>query len=113
MSDQLPHTNVSRARAARLAIVASLALASGLSLSAGSAAIRLLGVSAQGNAVLIESTEPAAYVVKRPDPLTVLVELRNVSVANASNAVGRRDPIAEVTLEQGPDVDARPSRASA
>ena len=105
MSDQLPHTNVSRARAARLAIVASLALASGLSLSAGSDPIRLLGVSTQGNSVLIESTEPAAYVVKRPDPLTVLVELRNVSVANASNAVGRRDPIAEVTLEQGPAVD--------
>ena len=44
MSDQLPHTNVSRARAARLAIVVSLALASGLSLSAGSDPIRLLGV---------------------------------------------------------------------
>ena len=59
MSEQLPHTNLSRARAARLAIVASLALASGLSLSAGSAQIRLLGVSAQGNSVLIESSEPA------------------------------------------------------
>ena len=105
MSEHLPHTNLSRARTARLAIAASLALASGLSLSAGSAPIRLLGVSARGNAVLIESTEPAAYVVRRPDSLTVLVELRNVSVANAANAVGRRDPIAGVTLEQGPAVD--------
>ena len=38
--------------------------------------IRLVGVSAQGSgrtaAVLIESTEPVAYAVSRPDPLTVL-----------------------------------------
>ena len=88
-------------RVAQAAIVALLAAASGLSLSAGATPIRLLGVSAQGNAVVIESTEPAAYVVKRPDSLTVLVELRNVSIANASNVVARRDPISSVTLEQG------------
>ena len=110
MSEHLPHTNLSRARAATLAIVAAaLALASGLSLSAGSAPIRLLGVSAEGTAVVIESTEPAAYVVRRPDALTVVVELLNVSVANATNAVGRRDPIASVTLEQGQPATARPS----
>ena len=53
--------------------------------------------------MLIEATEPAAYVVKRPDPLTVLVELRNVSVgiAAANVVVERRDPITSVTLEQG------------
>ena len=105
MIEQLPHTNMSRARAAKLAIVVSLALTSGLSLSAGTAPIRLLGVSARGSAVFIESAEPAAYVVKRPDPLTLLVELRNVSVADAANAVGPRDPIAGVTIEQGPAVD--------
>ncbi len=105
MSQQLSHANISRLRMAQLAIVVSLAAASGLSLSAGSTPIRLLGVSAQGNAVLIESTEPAAYVVKRPDSLTVLVELRDVSVANASNVVERRDPITKVTLEQGSGVD--------
>src|SRR5262245_6964820 len=101
MSQQLSYTNIWRHRVAQLATVVSLAAASGLSLSAGSTPIRLLGVSAQGNAVVIESTEPAAYVVKRPNSLTVLVELRNVSVANASNVVERRDPIANVTLEQG------------
>jgi type IV pilus secretin PilQ/predicted competence protein len=101
MSQQLSYTIISRVRVAQLAIVASLAVSSGLSLSAGATPIRLLGVSAQGNAVLIESTEPAAYVVKRPDSLTVLVELRNVSVANASNVVERREPFANVSLEQG------------
>jgi type IV pilus secretin PilQ/predicted competence protein len=105
MIEQLPHTSMSRARAAKLAIVVSLALTSGLSLSAGTAPIRLLGVSARGGAVFIESAEPAAYVVKRPDPLTVLVELRNVSIADAANAVGPHDPLARVTIEQGPAVD--------
>ena len=57
--------------------------------------------------MLIESAAPAAYVVKRPDPLTLLVELRNVVVADAANVVqvDRRDAIAAVTLEQGPSVD--------
>jgi len=85
----------------KLAIVMALAAASSLTFAAGSAPVRLVGVSAQGNAVLIESTEPVAYVVKRPDPLTVLVELRNVTVANAANVVGRRDPVASIALEQG------------
>ena len=105
MSQQLSHFTISRVRMAQLAIVAALAATSGLSLSAGATPIRLLGVSAQGAALVIESSEPAAYVVKRPDSLTLLVELRNVSVANASNVVERRDPITNVTLEQGSGED--------
>jgi type IV pilus secretin PilQ/predicted competence protein len=104
MRQQLRSTVFSRAGAWHLAIVALLATSSGLSLSAGATPIRLLGVSAQGTAVLIESSEPAAYVVKRPDPLTVVVELRNVSLASPVNPViqqRERDPIASVTLEQG------------
>ncbi len=104
MRQQLRSTVFSRAGAWHLAIVISLAIGSSLSLSAGAIPIRLLGVSAQGNAVLIESSEPAAYVVKRPDPLTVVVELRNVSLASPINPViqqRERDPIATVTLEQG------------
>ena len=42
-----------------------------------------VGVSAQATgktaAVLIEATEPVAYAVSRPDPLTVLVDLRDVT----------------------------------
>ena len=87
-------------QSAMLAIAFALATASGLTFAAGTAPVRLLGVSSQGNAVLIESSEPVAYVVKRPDALTVLVELRNVSVANAANSVERRGPIAGITLEQ-------------
>ncbi len=105
MTGHLPFRKVLRVRAATLTIAAALALASGLSLSAGTAPIRLVGVTAEGSALVIESSEPAAYAVKRPDPLTLLVELRNVSVANAANGVGRRDPIAGVSLEQGSPVD--------
>jgi type IV pilus assembly protein PilQ len=96
---QMPQMKLAR-RAAQLVLVAVVSLAGGMSLAAGTGPIRLLGVSGQGNTLLIESTEPAAYVVKRPDPLTLLVELRNVSVANAANLVVRRDPIAAVSLEQ-------------
>ena len=87
-------------QSAMLAIAFALAAASSLTFAAGTAPVRLLGVSAQGNAVLIESSEPVAYVVKRPDALTVLVELRNVSVANAASSVERRGPIAGIALEQ-------------
>ena len=103
---QMPQIKVSRP-AATLSLVAALAAVGGMALSAGSAPIRLLGVSSQGNAVLIESTEPAAYVVKRPDPLTVMVELRNVSVSDASNLVARRDPITAVALEQASAIDGK------
>ena len=96
----MPHMKLAR-RAAQLSLVTVVTLTSGLSLAAGTGPIRLLGVSGEGNAVLIESAEPAAYVVKRPDSLTLLVELRNVSVANAANLVARRDPIAGVVARAG------------
>jgi type IV pilus assembly protein PilQ len=104
MTLQMPHTTMAR-RAAKLVLMTALALTSGMSVSAGGAPIRLLGVSAEGNAVLIESTEPAAYAVKRPDSLTLLVELRNASVANATNLVERHDPIGGVGLEQASAAD--------
>ena len=108
MRQQLRPTVFSRTGAWHLAIIVSLALASSLSLSAGALPIRLLGVSAQGNAIVIESTEPAAYVVKRPGTLTVVVELRNVSLASPVTPLLQQregDPIASVTLEQGVNDD--------
>jgi type IV pilus secretin PilQ/predicted competence protein len=108
MRQQLRPAVISRTGAWHLAIIVSLALGSSLSLSAGALPIRLLGVSAQGNAILIESTEPAAYVVKRPDPLTVIVELRSVSLASPVTPVLHQregDPIASLTLEQGVNDD--------
>ncbi len=96
---QMPHVELARP-AAKLLIAASLALAGGMSLSAGSAPVRLVGVAAQGNQLIIEATDPVAYTVTRPDPLTVVLELRNVAVGGAANVLEHRDPIAAVALEQ-------------
>src|SRR5687767_6501869 len=83
----------------------------GLVTASPSTNIRLVGVSAQGSgktaAVLIESTEPVAYAVSRPDPLTVLVDLRNVSVADAATEISRKGPIAGVTVEQATAIDGK------
>jgi type IV pilus secretin PilQ/predicted competence protein len=103
---QMPHVKSSRL-AATLLFPAVLAVAGGMSLSAGSAPVRLVGVSAQGNQLFIEASEPVSYVVNRPDPLTVVVELRNVSVASAANVLEHRDPIAAVSLEQAVPVDGK------
>jgi hypothetical protein len=73
--------------------------------------VRLVGVSAQASgrtaAVLIESTEPAAYVVSRPDPLTVLVDLHDVALGEVNNEVTRRGPVSSVTLERATAADGR------
>jgi len=90
-------------RMAAAAVVA--AVTGGLALGASpSGAVRLVGVSSQTAgktaAVLIESTEPVAYAVSRPDPMTVLVDMRNVKVADAAAQVSRSGPLAGVTIEQ-------------
>ena len=40
--------------------------------------------------VLIEASEPVAYLTSQPDPLTVLVDLRNVNAAGARRQADRR-----------------------
>ena len=93
-------------RAVTVAAMAALAAAGSMALSAGAAApARLLGVSAEGNALLIEASEPVGYVVSRPDALTVLVDLRNATVAFAANSVTRKGVIAGVSLEQAQSTD--------
>ena len=98
-------TVLMKTRAARRLVAAcaiATAIGGGLGLAAApGGAVRLVGVSAQGTgktaAVLIESSEPVAYAVSRPDLLTVLVDLRNVSVADVADQLtkqraGRRHP---------------------
>jgi type IV pilus secretin PilQ/predicted competence protein len=103
---RMPHTKLARP-AVQLWLVAAVASAWSLGLAAGTTPVRLLGVSSQGSAVLIEASEPVAYSVNRPDPLTVLVEMRNVTARQAANVVERRDPIAGVTVEEGVAIDGR------
>ncbi len=102
---RLHRLHVTARLAATLLIAAGLALAVGRPLVAGSAPIRLVGVAGQGHQLTIEATEPVAYAVARPDPLTVVLELRNVAVGSARSILDHRDPIAAVSLEQAPPID--------
>ena len=45
--------------------------------------------------------------MSRPDPLTVLVDLRNVSVADAATEISRKGPVAGVTVEQATAIDGK------
>jgi type IV pilus assembly protein PilQ len=94
-------------RLAQCAFLAALAAAGGVALAAAAPPVRLLGVSSRGNAVLIESAEPVAYSVTNPDPLTLVVDLRNVSVQDALNQVERLGVIAAVRLEQTTATDGK------
>ena len=55
------------------------------------ASVRLTAISARVNAkgasLLIEASEPVAYTATRPDPLTLLLDFRNVSAAEVANSV--------------------------
>jgi type IV pilus assembly protein PilQ len=69
-------------------------------LSAARAPVPLLGVSVQGSTVTIEAAEPVAYLVNRPDPLTLVVDLRDASVGNAVARVQPQGLVSGIRLEQ-------------
>lgn len=94
-----------RAAAAAVAVVAAIATAGSLLLSAEDAPVRLLGVSSDGSAIVIEATEPVAYSVTKPDAWTLLIDLRNVTVDGATNQVARTAAVTSVSLEQKSTVD--------
>jgi type IV pilus assembly protein PilQ len=103
MAQKTSHASAALRRAASTlaaATVVSAAVAGSIILSAASASVRLLSVTTQGPAVVIEATEPVAYTVNRPDPLTLIVDLRNVAVADAVARVEPRGVVAGVRLEQ-------------
>jgi type IV pilus assembly protein PilQ len=93
-----------RAAVASLAIVACTATAT-LIVAAANAPVRLVGVSAQGSAVVIEATDPVAYTVNRPDPLTLVVDLRDASVADVAPRVQPQGLVSGIRLEQATSTD--------
>ncbi len=74
----------------RLTIAVGLAATAGIILTATAAPVRLVGVTSEGDTVLIEATEPVAYSVSRPDALSLVVDMRNVSVSDARADVERQ-----------------------
>jgi len=71
-----------------LVTAALAAIGAGDSRLAAATGPRLTAISSTAGvrpAVLIESSEPVAYASERPDPFTVVVDLRNVSPAGYAN----------------------------
>jgi type IV pilus secretin PilQ/predicted competence protein len=93
--------------ASRLGTALAVAATAGIVLDAMAAPARLVEVTTQGDAVLIESSEPAAYSVSRPDPMTLIVDMRNVSVADARSNVVKQGAIGDVRLEQATSIDGK------
>jgi len=69
-------------------------------------------VSGKGASLVIEASEPVAYVATRPDPLTVLLDFRNVGADGVTNSVvaNAKSPIASVAVEASESLGAPASR---
>src|SRR5512139_646667 len=90
--------------------VTAVAGSSGMTVN-GDTGAHLTSVSARSGgdvtSVLIEASEPAAYVTTRPDPLTVLVDLRHVRAAGAVNRAESVSggPLRAVKVEEASSAD--------
>jgi AMIN domain-containing protein len=70
-------------------------------------------INSNGASLVIEASDPVAYVATRPDPLTVVLEFRNLTVdASTANSVvpNARSPIAAVAVEPSDVLGAQASR---
>ena len=108
-------------RTRRLVIAAPMiaALAVTLAANGGAASARsdspaLTSISSRldgaVSTVLIESSEPVAYLTSQPDPLTVLVDLRNVNAdsLDARTIVAPLAPVMGVAIERASAPDGSP-----
>jgi type IV pilus assembly protein PilQ len=88
---------------ATIAAAGTLASAASLGPTATPARLKAISarVSAKGASLVVEATDPVAYVATRPDPLTVLLDFRNVASDGVANTVARNEksPIANVSVE--------------
>jgi type IV pilus assembly protein PilQ len=106
-----------------MALIATIAAAGALAQTptaangpAPGSTVRLKAISARvhskGASLVIETTEPVAYVASRPDPLTVLLDFRNVDSRGVTNSVtdSVNSPITGVTVEPAESTSAAGSR---
>jgi type IV pilus assembly protein PilQ len=107
-----------------IALSLTVLLACALADFAGSAAeppaatsgVRLKAISARvsskGASLVIEATEPVPYVATRPDPLTLVLDFRNVGMDGLANSItpNAKSPIASVAVEPTESMGARVSR---
>ena len=107
-------------RGVALSLVVMLATAaSTMSRAAGTTTTipgaKLTTITSRGDArsatLVIEATEPVPYVATRPDPLTVVVDFRNVAPGSlAANTVRLAGPIASVDIESAESMGSPVSR---
>jgi len=110
-------------RIPRLVLVAPLVAALAVTLTASGAvsrsdagadtpALRSISSRLDGrvSTVLIEASEPVAYLTSQPDPLTVLVDLRNVQAGSLAGLpmAAMLAPVAAVALESASAPDGSP-----
>ena len=64
-------------------------------------------VTSKGTSLVIEATEPVPYVATRPDPLTLLIDFRNVAADLVTSTVApdAKSAITSVAVERGEDGD--------
>ena len=78
------------------------------------ASVRLVEVTSastgSSQSVLITSTEPASYTTRQPDPLTVLITLRDVAAGDVATKLRTTsaDPVASVDVLDAVDTDGDP-----
>ena len=107
---------VHRGLALLLTVAAAGALVSAAAPPGTIATVRLKAISSRvngkGASLVIEATEPVAYTTSRPDPLTVLLDFRNVAGADVANSVAAdvKSPIAYVAVEATESLGAPASR---
>ncbi|MGD9903841.1 MAG: type IV pilus secretin PilQ [Vicinamibacterales bacterium] len=64
-------------------------------------------LAADVSSIVIEASEPVAYVTSQPDPLTVLVDLRNVTAAGVELPEPQA-PVRDIRVEQRQAADGTP-----
>jgi type IV pilus assembly protein PilQ len=69
-------------------------------------------IGANGAQVVIEATEPVPYLASRPDPMTIVLEFRNVDAQSLVNkfAVNTKSPVSGVTVENADELGVPASR---
>ena len=97
--------------AACVAVLAGQVAVTGAA-SGGAELPQLRGVSSRLDrgisAIVIEATEPVAYVTSQPDPLTVLVDMRNVRCGRPERRRPSCAPVNAVRVEQATAADGSP-----
>jgi type IV pilus assembly protein PilQ len=102
-----------------LAVFLTVAVAAALRAAGPDAAVpnaRLMSITSRagskGVSLTIEASEPVGYSVTRPDPVTVLIEFRHVTMADVANTVvaDAKSPIAAVSVEPFESMGAPASR---